>query len=517
MFRIRRPRAVAASLAVVLAVSVGLAGCALFGSAPAVNTVGKSSFTNTLKMPPLASSTVDADGTRVFDLTAQSGQTVFRAGGSTTTSGYNGNYLGPTLRAELGEKVRVQLHNGLKETTTLHWHGMHLPAIADGGPHQPVRPGAEVDPAWTIKQPAATLWYHPHPDGKTEDQVRAGLAGMFIVDDPAEQALPLPRTYGVDDIPVIVQDVAFDGNNQLTNRDGGFSGSLGDHLLVDGTLSPHLDVTTDLVRLRLVNASAARVYNFGFSDDRTFDQIASDGGLLDAPVPMKEVQLSPGERAEILVAMKAGEKVVLRSEKPKLGNTSAFTGTNGGEDRFDVLQLRAAPTLTRQATIPTALEHVGRIDPSTATKTRTFTLEGHEINGEQMEPNRIDAVVKLGATEIWNVTNSMSSPHNFHVHDLQFQIVDINGAAPPPALAGWKDTIYLPPNAKFRLIMTFADYADPEHPYMFHCHFLRHEDGGMMGQFIVLQPGQTLPSRWATKSGSGGSNDMDGMDMGAGS
>ncbi|MDQ1569600.1 MAG: hypothetical protein QOF79_274 [Actinomycetota bacterium] len=499
-----------------LAIGVGLAGCALFGSAPAVNTVGKSSFTNPLKIPRLAPSTVDADGTRIFDLTAQTGQSRFLPGKSTTTSGYNGSYLGPTLRARLGEKVRVRVHNELAQPTTLHWHGMHLPAIADGGPHQPIAPGAQADPAWTIRQPAATLWYHPHPDGKTERQVRDGLAGMFIVDDPSENALAIPHEYGVDDVPVILQDVAFDASNQLTDRDGGFSGSLGDQLLVNGTLSPHFDVTTDVVRLRLVNASVARVYNFDFSGGRGFDQIASDGGLLDRPVPMTALQLSPGERAEILVSVSAGETVVLRSEQPKLGRTSSWNGTNGSQDRFDVLQLRASGRLVHEGGIPTALEHVERIDASSAATTRKFTLEGHEINGEQMAMNRIDAVVTLGTTEIWDVTNTMETPHNFHVHDLQFQILDIDGSAPPPGLAGWKDTVYLPPNSRFRLIMQFTDYADPDHPYMFHCHFLRHEDGGMMGQFIVVEPGQELPGKWDTKSGAVGSHDMGGMDMGTG-
>ncbi|MCU1549869.1 MAG: copper oxidase, partial [Glaciihabitans sp.] len=253
-----------------------------------------------------------------------------------------------------------------------------------------------------------------------------------------------------------------------------------------------------------------------FSGGRGFDQIASDGGLLDRPVPMTALQLSPGERAEILVSVSAVETVVLRSEQPKLGRTSSRNGTNGSKDRFDVLQLRASGRLVHKGGIPTALEHVERIDASSAATTRKFTLEGHEINGEQMAMNRIDAVVTLGTTEIWDVTNTMETPHNFHVHDLQFQILDIDGSAPPPGLAGWKDTVYLPPNSRFRLIMQFTDYADPDHPYMFHCHFLRHEDGGMMGQFIVVEPGQELPGKWDTESGAVGSHDMRGMDMGTG-
>jgi bilirubin oxidase len=497
MSRIRRPRAFIATIAVLAATALAIVGCSYF-NAPAVNTFNKVRFTNALNIPPVASSTTEGDGTRVFNLTAQTGTTQFLSGRSTKTWGYNGAYLGPTLRAESGEKVRVNINNHLPESTTLHWHGMHLPAIDDGGPHQPIAPGAELSPSWTIKQAAATLWYHPHPDGRTEKQVRNGLAGMFILDDPAEEALPIPHQYGVDDIPLMVQDAAFDDDNQLTKRDGGYSGNLGDQVLVNGTLDPFVEVSSDVVRLRLVNASSARVYNFAFSDGSTFFQIASDGGLLDAPVPSTSLQLSPGERAEILVQLTPGHNLTLRSDKPRLGDTSAWNGTNGGQDQFDILQLRPSPDLAHRGEIPTALVPVPRLNAADAVQTRYFDMDKHKINDAEMDLERIDAAVTLGSTEIWQVENTMGSPHNFHVHDLQFQILDIDGSAPPAGMAGWKDTVYLPPDTRFRLIMQFTDYADPEHPYMFHCHFLQHEDDGMMAQFVVLNPGETVPDHWDT-------------------
>ena len=498
MARLRRPRAVIATVAALATVAVGatllLSGCA---EAPPVSTIGAIRFTNLLSVPPLAPSSIAANGTRVFDLTADEGESRFLPGAATPTSGYNGAYLGPTLRASDGEKVEVRVHNHLAATTTLHWHGMHLPAVADGGPHQPIAPGAERDPAWTIDQPAATLWYHPHPHGETAGQVAKGLAGMFILDDPAEQALPLPRNYGVDDIPVIVQDVAFDAQNRLMNRDGGFVGALGDQLLIDGTMHPYLDIGTDVVRLRLLNASPARVYDFALSGDGTFAIIASDGGLLDAPVNLNHIQLSPGERAEILVTMSPGQKVVLQSRKPDLGIPSAaagFGGSSGGSDQFDVLQLRAAATLAHVGEVPPSLVPVERLDPGAATRERSFSMDGTEINGHDMDMSRVDEVVTLGDTEIWNIRNHMGLPHSFHVHDEQFQVLDIGGAPPPPELAGWKDTIYLRPNTSYRIVLTFTDYADPKHPYMYHCHLLRHEDDGMMGQFLVVAPGTKIPT-----------------------
>ena len=250
---------------------------------------------------------MEPDGTRVFELTAQQGTAKPAAGVSARSWGFNGARLGPTLRAARGEHVRVEVTNALDETTSVHWHGMHLPAEADGGPHQPVEPGDTWTPSWTLDQPAATLWYHPHPHGATEDHVARGLAGMFIVDDPdGEVADALPHDYGVDDVPVIVQDGNVDDGG-LLEADGG------DQLLVNGTLGPYLDVTTERVRLRLLNASVERVYDFGLSDDRPLVMIGSDGGLLPEPVETSRVRLSPGERAEVVVQMSPGEDVVLRS------------------------------------------------------------------------------------------------------------------------------------------------------------------------------------------------------------
>jgi FtsP/CotA-like multicopper oxidase with cupredoxin domain len=248
-----------------------------------VDTVGKVAFERPLAIPPLAPSHNDGQGRRVFDLTAQAGRRQFLPGVTTPTWGINGDYLGPTLRARRGEQVAIDLHNRLDETTTMHWHGMHLPAIADGGPHQTIAPGQTWTPSWRIDQPAATLWYHPHPHGQTERHITRGLAGMFILDDEQEAALDLPRQYGVDDIPVIVQDRRFRDDGRFVEGEHRATGLLGDTLLVNGTVGPYLQVTTERVRLRLLNASTARIYAFGLDDDRRFAVIASDGGLLPAP------------------------------------------------------------------------------------------------------------------------------------------------------------------------------------------------------------------------------------------
>jgi blue copper oxidase len=487
-------RVLVAVLSVGMLAVLGVAGLAgwVYSKADTSN-LGKLDFDNQLKIPPLLEPRLDGAGTKIFDLRLEPGNSHFLPGKTTPTWGVNGAYLGPTPRASRGDRVRINVTNRLPEATTLHWHGMHLPARADGGPHQLIAPGATWSPTWTIDQPAATLWYHPHLHGETEDHVDRGLSGLFLLDDPRASALPLPKRYGVDDIPVIVQDKRFQSNGELGFGEPLASpiGRLGGDILINGTYAPHLDVGTRLVRFRLLNASTARSYDLGFADGRAFDQIATDGGLLEAPYHTTRVPLSPGERAEIVAAFKPGERALLRSFRPELGLGAIGDRLAGGDDSFDLLQVRAAGRLRESPPLPDRLVPRERLDPDTAAATRDIQLTGSgAINGRPMDMGRIDQVVTVGTTEVWRVSNNSGNLHNFHVHDVQFELLDYRGTLPPPNLAGWKDTVPLPPGASMRLIAKFSDYADPSSPYMFHCHLLRHEDSGMMAQFVVIEPGQ---------------------------
>lgn len=474
---------IAIPLVVVMLIAAGIIWFAVNNGRPTPPAAGTVTFEQPLQIPELAPSRVE-DGVRVFELDAHEDTTSFVAQGETPTLGYNGSYLGPTLVAERGERVRVDVTNSLPESTTVHWHGMHLPAAMDGGPHSPIAPGATWHPEWTIDQPAASLWYHPHLHGETREQVDAGLAGMFILQDEEEAALALPREYGVDDVPVIVQDRSFGADGAFAGGIGmQFDGALGDTIVVNGAVAPYLDVTTELVRLRLLNGSSARMYDFAFADGREFALIGTDGGLLAEPVTSKNIPLSPGERAEIVVAVEPGERVVLRSQAPD-------PALNAGSAAFDVLELRAAASLAPSPELPATLADLPAVDESDAAAQRSFVMSGHNINDRQMDLGRADFTATVDTTEVWTVRNENPLPHSFHVHDTQFRVLSVDGGAPPARLSGWKDTIALEWNREYRILVSFEDYADPTTPYMFHCHLLWHEDQGMMGQFLVVEPGQ---------------------------
>ncbi|MGR3662681.1 MAG: multicopper oxidase family protein [Paracoccaceae bacterium] len=453
--------------------------------------------TMALRIPALDAGQM-VDGVRVFDLTVQNGKTEFFEGFDTDTLGINGSYLGPVLRMTAGDTVRMNVNNTLREKTTLHWHGLNIPAVADGGPHQEIEPGAAWSPEFKIVNKASTMWYHSHQLSRTADQVWAGLAGMIFIDDAEADALDLPSDYGVDDIPVVLQDRSFRRNGQMPYEPSMHSlmmGMTGDIAMVNGTIAPFFEVTTSLVRLRLLNGSNGSIYTLAFDDNREFDQIASDGGLLAAPARVGSVRLGPGERAEIVVDMSSGRNVMLVSVPSSDGNGRGMMARMMDSDPvFDFLELRPAATLAKSPALPQQLADLPAVSDGTAVKTRSFELQmsgmgmfsNFSINGKSMKMNRVDEVINMGEDEVWEITNLSPMAHPFHVHNTQFRILDRNGEAPVGGEVGLKDTVVVNPEERVRILIRFDHYSDPKHPYMYHCHILEHEDAGMMGQFTVV-------------------------------
>lgn len=487
------------AMLVALAATPVLAGACAVARRPAPSTPVRmigGRARRALPIPPLAQSRIAADGARVFELTAGAGTTEILAGHKTATWGFNGAILGPTLRARNGEKVRVRVRNTLDEVTTVHWHGMHLPARSDGGPHQPIAPGGTWTTEWTVKQEPATLWYHPHPHGATELHVYRGLSGMFFVDAAAAGAAGLPSEYGIDDVPVIIQDRSLTPAGQLDETTSADVGMTGPTIITNGIAGAYLHSGRSRIRLRILNGSSGRSYNLGLSGGRGFRLVGTDGGLLAAPAPMERILLSPGERAEIVVDLRPDETVQLRSyplDRARRGRMDEEIARRFGfDDTLDVLALTTESVIAS----PELPDRFGAIAPLLPAGTeprpqRTFDLQWHLINWEKMDMSRVDFTVAENSTEVWRVRNTDNWPHNFHVHDVQYQVLSLGGRTPPVELRGWKDTLFLAPGDDALIVMRFADYADPAAAYMYHCHMLAHEDQGMMGQFMVLAPGQT--------------------------
>ncbi len=451
-----------------------------------------------------------------FNLNVHESTKQLVTGNQTITGALNNEtFWGPTLFINKGEEVHMNVTNNLNESTTVHWHGMHLPAIMDGGPHQIIPAGALWETFWTVKNQASTLWYHPHLHETTQAQMTKGVGGFIIVKDPQESALALPRTYGVDDIVLALTSRSYNANTNTFVSPPASTRVYGDYMLTNGTPRAQYTLPKQMVRLRILNAEIERGYNLGFSDNRTFYIIANDGGLLNAPVTVtgtNRVKLMVGERIEILVDL--SNNAVGSSVDLKAYNSGQALGFPGGEPNttgqfgsllnntdFTLLHINVGATTTSTTPItavPSTLINNTYWTAADATVNRSITVTGGQgptpfsLDNHPFVLNYIDKTVNLNDTEKWTVTNNAIFGHSFHVHDIEFKIVARNGSAANVGTheSGWKDTFYVPRNESVTFVGKFDDYADSDvtHPYMYHCHFGGHEDGGMMGQFIVIAP-----------------------------
>lgn len=437
-----------------------------------------------------------------FNLTIKDTLKQIRTGNQTITGGINGDFWGPTLFINKGETVHMNVLNKLNDSTTIHWHGMHLPAVMDGGPHQIIPPGTLWQPFWEVKNQAGTYWYHPHLHEMTTEHLTKGIGGFMIVRDAEEAALALPRTYGVDDIPLMLTSRRYDSNNQFVFTNVAY----GDYLLTNGTTNAQISLPKQYVRLRILNAETERGYDLGFSDNRTFYIIGNDGGLLNAPVAVTRVKLLVGERIEILVNL--GNDAVGSTLDLKAYNSGQAFGFPGGEPAtsgqfgsllnnidFPVLRINVSATNSSPiTTLPTTLVNNTYWTAADATVNRSISVMGGQgpmpffFDNGVFNMTTINKTVNLNAIEKWTITNNNVFGHTFHIHDVEFKIVARNGVSTAVGSheSGWKDVLYLPKGENATFVAKFDDYADPIHPFMYHCHFTNHEDGGMMGQFVVV-------------------------------
>jgi blue copper oxidase len=439
-----------------------------------------------------------------FNLTIKDTLSQIRPGQQTITGGINSKFWGPTLIFQKGDTVRMNVKNKLNESTTIHWHGMHLPAVMDGGPHQVIPAGTTWQPYWKVQNHAATYWYHPHLHEKTTEHVTKGIGGFIIVRDSTESALALPRTYGVDDIPLVLTSRKYDGNNQFITTNVAY----GDYMLSNGTPNAQVSLPKQYVRFRILNAEIERGYDLGFSDNRSFYIISNDGGLLNSPVQTTRVKLLVGERVEIMVNLGADQvgsslDLMAYNANQAFGfpggepNTTGQFGSLLNNTNFSVLRINVVTATSNPITsVPATLANHTYFTASDATVTRSISITNGNPGPNSVPFNfdnssfvlgTINKTVNLNDVEKWTVTNNNVFGHTFHIHDVEFKIVARNGSAAAVGSheSGWKDVMYVPKGENVTFVAKFDDYADAIHPFMYHCHFSNHEDGGMMGQFVV--------------------------------
>lgn len=429
-----------------------------------------------------------------------------------------GSYVGPILRVKQGQKVRIRYQNRIPQPSNIHWHGMLVPERMDGHPRDVVRPGGEHVYEFEVRNRAGTYWFHPHPHGLTGTQVYGGLAGLLLVSDDEERGARLPS--GERDIAIVLADRTFDPANQLvyeaaTGRGmmggmmGGMTGFFGERILANGRSSLPFPDAAGAYRVRLLNGSNSRIYRIARSDRKPLVAIASDGGLLAAPVTMPFVVLGPAERVELWIDFhdeSAGSRIALVAEPLDFGGAGMgmmggmMRGRMGGGRRFTPAQPFALFTASRggaRPTLPARLSEMAPVAPRRLPP-RVFAMTlGHMrwgINGRtfQMDAVAPDERVRFGDTEVWEFANRsamMAMPHPMHVHGVQFRVLERFGT--PPGLqalraglldGGVKDTVLVLPGERVRLQLSFDAYRGL---FLYHCHNLVHEDMGMMRNFLI--------------------------------
>jgi blue copper oxidase len=442
-------------------------------------------------------------------------------------------YQNPIFRIESGARFTATLDNELTEPTIIHWHGLHTPGTMDGQPRHTVGPGGRYEYDFTVRNRGGTYWYHTHAHELTAKQAYNGLASFFLVEDDDQRRLAktLDLELGVTDLPLVIQDKRFDAQGKLLyqpNAHDSMMGWLGDIVLTNLTPNAVQVVTPRTYRLRLLNGSNSRIYRLAFVSGTalmTFSVIGTDGGLIERPETVTEAFLAPGERLDVLFdagQAQAGKDIFLKSlafdamedEGMGMSGMPGMSGKGMGSMMgdmstsrlpmgmaFNILKLSVIAGDRVPPAVPTTLSKIKAINADGATERKIELSMGQMrflINGRSFRMDEIAFEVKRGATEIWRISNpAVGMPHPMHMHGFSFQVIErLNSPTQVSTNArygegrtvsdlGWKDTVLVWPGETVRIAVDFTHDFPGSQTYLFHCHNLEHEDGGMMINFRV--------------------------------
>lgn len=430
-------------------------------------------FTRRMPVPRELTPTRTRSGVDVYKIPIQPAKVELVDGLLTPVRTFGGTFVGPTIRAKTGRPVRITYTNQLDVESNVHLHGGHVPHVSDGYPMDVIAPGQSRTYDYPNTQQGATLWYHDHAHHIEAENVYFGLHGFYIIEDDAESGLGLPT--GQYDVPIMLRDAQLDASGNLVFPSPPWDRNT---ILANGVVTPYFQVAARKYRFRLLNSA---------TNERTFrltlggaelTQIASDGGLLPAPVRRSEIVLGPAERAEVVVDF-SGQSV---------GSSLVLYDVSGPVLRFDVTR-----TASDTSKVPAKLRALPALPPATVERDVVFKFDISgtdpvgDINGKPFDPNRVDFKVKRGTTEIWRIKNDdvdLAAPHTFHLHLEQFRVLDRDGAPPTLDDAGRKDTVFVAPGETVRIQVTFTEFLGK---YVYHCHYLEHSSMGMMAQMEIVE------------------------------
>jgi len=421
----------------------------------------------------------------------------------------NNTFLGPIIIWRHGTNVHTEVKNNLGTLITVHWHGAHVPARADGNPQEPIQSDSTMILDFPIMDAPATMWYHPHVHGHSYEQVEMGMAGLiYVIDSTDNMHAQLPHTYGIDDFPIIIQERIFKKvNDELVIDTAGHNGNV---TIINGVKLPYLRVPAQMVRFRILNGSGKFAYYIGLGNaskqPEPFTLIATDAGLTEQPFQMDSILMGAGVRTEWVLDLnnRQGDTLYLMNYARSIPDNTIGSGNLAGSSETTFMMIIVnSPTADPIVSIPSVFPALDIPDTLQTSRRRTKTFYGHyepgnskkfTIDHTPFNMMFVNDTVLLGATEIWTIHNRTNLSHPFHIHDIHFFILDIWDSISgdyiemPNEFKGPKDNVLIRPGWKLRFVTKFLDWGTPilaMNSYMYHCHILPHEDKGMMGQFVV--------------------------------
>lgn len=440
-----------------------------------------------------------AEGLLELSLTAKA-QTQAIAGESLKLLAYNGQVPGPVLEARAGDTVRLTLINELGSPTNLHYHGLHISPGVDNV-FREVAGGDSYTYEFQIPEnhPAVTGWYHPHYHLKVASQVFDGLAGPLIVRGALDD---IPEIQQAEEALLVLKDFEprLQGGSKTLSPLAKRWGREGSLITANAKRNPVVDIPQNgLLRLRLINASASRIYQLQMPEHPWF-LMATDRGAIAAPTELETLMLSPGERVELLIpgSREPGSYEILSLPYDR-GLSEMIESMGKAAEQMPGIVLpkkTAIATLqygasehTEPLPLPKQLIPVESLPE--AEISREFILDhgidrsagstGFIINGQSFMMDRVNTRVRLNQVEDWHIINRASMAHPFHLHTNRFQVIKRNGK--PEPFRAWKDTVTIGSYETVTLRMKFEDFAGRT---VYHCHILDHEDQGVLMECIPV-------------------------------
>lgn len=436
-----------------------------------------------LTIPPLFET---RRGKPIF-LNLQNTQAPLLPGKRTEVWGVNGAYLGPTIKIKKDDFAKLNWKNNLPQFVAMNIQGLQASGELIGGIAKNLQKDETWAPIIPITQAPSTCWYHACTLANSAYQTYRGLVGLWIIEDKESTKLGLPQKYGVDDIPLILQDMQLntEGAQLFQQHQGRF---IGERLFVNGQEAPYLTVPRGLVRLRVLNASLSRTYELRFDDEREFTLIAQDLGFLPQGQKRNVVMLAPSERVEILVNLNDGENVSLitGTKRGILDKISHFFGSDGELIDNTILELRPeglAGAFEKKEQTWQFNTDAPSLLSAKVQQERAFHIDvgNATINKNRLDPRRLDVSAKLGSVERW--TLSASSPVGFAIRGAKFIVESVNGKALEASEIGWKDSVLI--NGKVSILVKFENTSSNNYPFTFGASDLMLADKGCIGLMLV--------------------------------